>query len=108
MNDIRLKKLEEMEKAQPQEPFVKFAIAREYVNSGHDMLAKPYLDWLLNNQPAYLASYYHSGKLYERINDFREAKSIYRKGIELAKTTGDMKTAGELSEALTIIEDEQE
>jgi tetratricopeptide (TPR) repeat protein len=106
MNNLRLVKLEEMEKGQPQEPFIKFAIAQEHVNAANDVLAKTYFDWLLTNKPAYLPVYYQAGKLYERINDFARSKEIYRKGIELAKSTGEAKTAGELNEALMLIEDE--
>ncbi len=95
-----------MEKAQPQEPFIKFAIAQEYVNSANDELAKTYFDLLLSNYPAYLPTYYQAGMLYERIHDFERAKEIYRRGMALAKTTGDMKTAGELNEALMLLEDE--
>jgi Tfp pilus assembly protein PilF len=106
MNNLRLVKLEEMEKAQPHEPFIKFAIAQEHINAADDVQAKIYFDWLLVNKPVYLPVYYHAGKLYERINAFDRAQEIYRKGIELAKSTGETKTAGELNEALMLIKDE--
>ena len=102
----RLDKLMNMEKQQPADAFLKFAIALEYINLGSDAEAKEYFNWLLINEPAYVATYYQLGQLLERMNERSHAMQIYRDGIEKAKAANDPKTAGELQEALTLLEDE--
>jgi len=106
MNNLRLKKLLEIETQKPQDAFLKFAIAQEHVNDGRDGEARNYFYWLLANSPDYVPTYYHLGKLLERLNDAKSAANIYMKGVEKAQAVNDLKTAGELREALSLLEDE--
>ena len=92
-----------MEKLKPEDGFLKFAIAQEYVNAGNDEEAKGYFEYLLSQQPNYVPTYYHAGKLFERLSEFEKAIETYCTGITVAKTAGDNKTAGELNEALNLI-----
>ena len=101
----RLERLKEMEKQKPEEGFLKFAIAQEYINAGNDAEAQPYFEFLLNEQPGYVPTYYHAGKLYERLQNAEKAADTYRRGIIVAKTANDAKTAGELNEALSMLVD---
>ncbi|MDB5281036.1 MAG: tetratricopeptide repeat protein [Bacteroidota bacterium] len=101
----RLQKLMEMEKQKPGDAFLNFAIAQEFVNNGDDEQAKNRFETLLKEQPAYLATYYQAGKLYERLDDTKRAIDTYQCGIIVAKNNNDLKTAGELNEALNLIVD---
>ena len=105
MNEERLKKLKEWEVQKPEDAFLKFAIAQEYISAGNDAEAEKYLALLVVEFPDYLATYYQLGKLYERVNEIESAKNIYRKGKEVAQRTGDAKTLRELNEALQQIEE---
>ena len=102
----RLEKLKEMEIQKPEDAFVKFAIAQEYVALNNDEKALVYYELLLETAPTYVPLYYQFGKLYERADDIKAASEIYTKGIALAKAANDTKTAGELNEALILLEDE--
>ncbi len=106
MNDFRLQKLKEMEAEKPDDAFLKYAIALEYVSAGADNEAKPYFELLLQKFPDYVATYLHLGGLYERRGEIKEAMTAYKKGMEVAKQAGDTKALGELSEALQLAEDE--
>ena len=94
-----------MERQKPDDAFIKFAIAQEYAGMQMDNEAMAYFNSLLTGFPQYLPTYYQLGKLLERKEDLTQAMSIYRQGIIVAKSTNDLKTAGELSEALMLIED---
>lgn len=103
----RLEKLKEMERQKPDDAFIKFAIAQEYVHTHNDEKAVIYFELLLEAFPEYVPTYYQYGKLYERINDFAAAANVYKKGITVAKAANELKTVGELNEALMLVEDEQ-
>jgi len=101
----RLEKLKQMEAQKPDDPFLKFAIAQEYVGMNDDTEAQKYFKIVLEKHPQYVPVYYQLGKLYERNNDLNGAADIYNKGIAAAKAANDFKTAGELNEALMLLED---
>ncbi len=104
--NTRLEKLKEMEKQKPDDAFVKFAIAQEYVGMSEDVSALSYFEIVLKKFPEYVPTYYQLGKLYERNNEIKQAIEIYEKGVLAAKAANDLKTAGELNEALILLEDE--
>jgi tetratricopeptide (TPR) repeat protein len=106
MNEERLKKLMEWEAQKPDDAFLKFAIAQEYVSDENDAEAIKYYQLLLANFPDYLASYYQLGKLYERAGEIHQAVGTYEKGKEVAQAAKDIKTFNELNEALSLIKDE--
>ena len=101
----RLDTLKEMERQKPDNAFIKFAIAQEYVGMHKNEEAMVYFELLLEAFPDYLPLYYQFGKLYEHIEDLKAAAEIYSKGIIVAKAVHDLKTAGELNEALILLED---
>ncbi len=106
MNEERLKKLMEWEAQKPDDAFLKFALAQEYVSAGNDSEALKYYTVLLENFPDYLPSYYQAGQLFERADNPEKAAAIYEKGKVVAQSSGDTKTLRELNEALTLLRDE--
>ncbi len=105
-NNERLAKLKEMEQAKPTDPFLKFAIALEYLSQSQLIEAQQQFESLIKHYPSYLPTYYQAGKLYEDTGNILQATRCYQAGIELAKTTGDTKTTNELKEALSLLADE--
>jgi tetratricopeptide (TPR) repeat protein len=106
MNNLRLEKLKDMERQKPADAFIKFAIAQEYAGIGNDTDARLYLELLVDKFPDYVPAYYQLGKLYERMMEPVPAQRIYAAGIEKARAVNDLKTAGELNEALMLLNDE--
>ena len=57
------------------------------------------------NDPEYVGTYYHLGKLQEALKDVEGALATYKEGIEIAKRIGDRHALSELAEAKMEIED---
>ena len=96
MHHIRLEKLLNFLQNEPNDPFLKYAIATEYLNSNEWEKAIAYYEDLLNNHPDYVGTYYHAGKLYEQIDRKADAISTYKKGMEVARGARDMHAFSEL------------
>ena len=102
----RLEQLQQMLLQEPNDEFLKYAIAMEYFSVNDFEKALNGLKAILNANPDYLAAYYQMGKCYEELKQFENAKDIYKKGIEVAKKQNKNKTLNELNEALFLLDDE--
>lgn len=85
----------------PEDAFLNYALAIEYVGMGRDADAKTIFENLLETQPAYTATYYHLGKLYEREGRKDDAETIYRKGITITMKNREQHAMAELQNALS-------
>lgn len=92
----RIEKIQEMLREQPDDSFLKHALALEHIKRGHDQEARRLFEEILNKEPGYIGSYYHLAKLLERSNDTGAAIIVYEKGMEEAKKAGDHHALGEL------------
>ena len=101
----RLEQLQQMLLQEPNDEFLQYAIGIEYFSVGNFNKALEYFTGILSTKPEYLAAYYQTGKCYEELKQFEEAKAIYQKGIELAKSQNKLKTLNELNEALFLLEE---
>jgi tetratricopeptide (TPR) repeat protein len=101
----RLEQLQQMLEQEPNDEFLQYAIAIEYFSSQNFEKALSCLKDIIHNKPNYLAVYYQTGKCYEELKQFEEAKSIYAKGIDVAQKQNKTKTLNELKEALFLLED---
>ena len=95
----RIEKLKEYLQTSPGDSFLKHALALEYIKLGDDVKARNYFNDILSNQPDYVASYYHLGKLLERQGEQPDAIKIYERGMQEAKKAGDQHTYNELQAA---------
>ena len=95
----RIEKLLEFLKKSPKDCFLNHALALEYVKGGDDVSARKQFEFNLANDPDYVATYYHLGKLLERAGSEKEAIEIYEKGMSVAKTAKDMHSYSELQGA---------
>lgn len=80
----------------PNDPFLNYALAVEYVALNNDTKAQELFEWLVLNHPNYFATYYHLGKLYERLEKEDEAISIYETGLEITNSLNEKHAHGEL------------
>ena len=92
----------------PADSFVLFAIAKEYENAADPAKALEYYQKLQAADPAYVGLYYHLGKLFEQEQDFGNAVSTYKQGIEIARKASDFHALSELQGALLNLEDPEE
>lgn len=92
----------------PNDSFLNHALALEYVKAEQYEEAKAAFLKNTDNNPDYVPTYFHLGKLYEKIRSYSEALRCYETGIEKAQKSGDHKTVNELRMALEFLEDELE
>jgi tetratricopeptide (TPR) repeat protein len=104
----RLEKLLEFLDNEPNDPFLKYALATEYLRlNNHEMALRFYLD-LVEKHQDYVGTYYHLGKLYELLQKPDQALAIYEKGIETAKRVKDQHALSELLGVYNSLVDEME
>jgi tetratricopeptide (TPR) repeat protein len=101
----RLEQLQQMLLQEPNDEFLQYAMAMEYMSAGEIAKAIDHLDKILANNKNYLAAYYQLGKCLEAQNKISEAKIIYEKGALIAKEQNNVKTLNELKEAIFLLED---
>ena len=99
MSIDRISKLQEFLQKQPNDAFLQHALALEFVKQENDAEAEILFNNILENDPSYVGSYYHLGKLLERNGKTEEAISVYEKGMAAAKAAADNHAYNELQGA---------
>lgn len=92
-------------KTSGKDSFLQHALALEYIKVGDDESARKLFNEILLREPSYIGSYYHLGKLLERVADYDRAVRVYKRGMEEAKAAGDNHSYNELMGALEDIEE---
>lgn len=95
----RLQQLIEFLKESPNDPFLSYALATEYLKVGHTEAALAHYETLVQDHPGYVGTYYHLGKLYESLGRRADAVVIYEKGMHAARNKRDMHALSELQAA---------
>ena len=101
----RIDQLKEFLKVSPDDAFLQHALALEYIKVGNEQAAKLLFENILKKEPNYVGSYYHLGKLFERINDRAAAIDVYQNGMKEAKLAKDNHSYNELQGAMEDLED---
>jgi tetratricopeptide (TPR) repeat protein len=96
MELTRLEKLLAFFENEPNDEFLKYALATEYLRLNETDKSLMYYEDLVNKHPRYVGTYYHLGKLYEALNRKDEAISTYEKGMAIAKEVRDNHAFSEL------------
>lgn len=92
--------MEKMLEASPGDLFLHYGVAMEYLSASDVERASGKLEWIIQQDPFYLAVYYQLAKLYEQQGKREEAVAMYERGIDVASSQKDMKTLGELRSAM--------
>ncbi|CAN5314234.1 hypothetical protein BH11BAC5_BH11BAC5_46170 [soil metagenome] len=101
----RIQKLLEYLETSGKDSFLQHALALEYIKVGDDEEARKLFNEILLREPTYIGSYYHLGKLLERVADYDRAIRVYKRGMEEAKRAGDNHSYNELQGALEDLEE---
>ena len=96
MSSNRLEKLLDFFKNEPQDPFLKYALATEYLVMDEQDKALAFFEDLVQNHADYVGTYYHLGKLYETIGRNSDAEKTYEKGMQVARQARDSHALAEL------------
>lgn len=84
----------------PRDPFLRFALATEYLKRGNDGEALSLFGQLVEDRPDYVGTYYHLGKLYDRMGRPEDARQTYQRGIAECVRQSDRHSESELRAAL--------
>jgi Tfp pilus assembly protein PilF len=103
MANSRIEILKTMVEQDPAGAFGRYGLAMEYVNGGELEAAAEQFGLLLEHNPNYSAGYFHGGQTLEKLGRIEDAKALYRRGIEVTKSTGDGHTRSELEGALALL-----
>lgn len=95
----RLKQLLGFLEETPGDPFLLYAIAAEYAKMGDEGEALSRFVQLTVSHPGYVGTYYHLGKLYEKVSEPSKAIAVYEQGMEVAKNKRDRHALSELQAA---------
>lgn len=90
---------------EPHDPFVKYAIATEYLSREDFTAAENAFSLLLEEHPEYIPTYYHFGKLLFELGKASKSTEILKEGMKRATESRDRKTASEIEELISAIKD---
>jgi len=100
MENKRLEKLQQFLEANPNDCFVRYGLAQEFVKAGDYERAITEYRRIFEINPDYQAAYYHAGQAYQKLGKTEDAKAAYERGIETSLRTGDLHARNELEAAL--------
>ncbi len=95
----KIEKLRSFLTHSPEDPFLKHALALEYIKLGDETEARRLFLEILMSDPSYIGTYYHFARLLERAGEAQNAKAWYEKGMIAAKELGDIHAYNELQAA---------
>jgi tetratricopeptide (TPR) repeat protein len=84
----------------PDNSFVRYGLAMEYVKAGEFEQAMDEFAAILEREPSYSAAYFHGGQTLEKMGRIEEAREYYRRGIA---HSADPHARSELQGALDIL-----
>jgi len=99
MQPSRLEKLLEFIKNEPNDEFLQYALATEYLRLDDKETALSYYKGLVTNHPGYVGTYYHLGKLYELLERKEDAIATYQSGMNAARAAKNNHALSELQSA---------
>lgn len=104
----RIDKLRAFITQDPADYFSRHALALELLKIGDTTGAIEVMQALLAINPNHTGTYLHLGKAFESINKMEDALSIYKQGIEAARSVQAAHDANELRAALNQLEEEMD
>ncbi len=92
----RIKELEILLESSPDDPFIIYALAREYEKQSGTLQALLMYEHLVNSHPRYIATYYHYSKLLYQAGNRNQALALLHQGIEWGLKEKDLHAVGEM------------
>jgi tetratricopeptide (TPR) repeat protein len=93
----RREQIEELLKADPDDPFLKYALAKELASEGNLTAALAAFDRVIAEHPDYVAAYFQKGQTLAGEGDADAAREVLTRGIAVARRVGDAHAAGEMA-----------
>ena len=103
MAEARRKQIEAMLAEDPDDAFLRYGLAMEYVSEGNHEEALSCLQDLVRVAPNYVPAYQQAGQALQRLDREEEARTMYRAGITVARKEGNTHAADEMERFLDAI-----
>ncbi len=100
----RLEQLNLFLEENPGDPFLLFALAKEWEKSNELLNAIAIYEKLVEEHPRYIGAYYHFGNLLSEIGQKEKAIKVFDKGIVIANDLKDYHALGELNQIRNLTE----
>ncbi|MEY4041645.1 MAG: hypothetical protein EBR94_04060 [Bacteroidetes bacterium] len=104
----RIEQIRQFLQESPNDSFLRYALAQELQKQGDLNAAREAYLWLTENQPSYVATYYHLGKLLITQGEKEAALAWFNLGIEHAKAAKELHALSELQSAKLELEYEDD
>jgi len=92
----RKQQLQEMLADEPNDPFLRYGLAMEFVSEGNDDQALRCFHQLLEMAPDYVPAYLQAAQALMRLGRSQEAGALFERGIAAARKQGDFHAAQEM------------
>jgi cytochrome c-type biogenesis protein CcmH/NrfG len=92
----RKEQIEAMLADDPNDPFLRYGLAMEYVSQGDQAQAVRCFRELLAVAPDYVPAYLQAGQALLRLNQPAEAREVWSCGVAVARSKGDQHAADEM------------
>ncbi|HOA71844.1 MAG TPA: tetratricopeptide repeat protein [Phycisphaerae bacterium] len=99
----RLEQLQKMLTTDPEDPFLNFALAMEYVKVGRPDDALNQFNRVIELDRKYVPAYFQKANLLVSLGRHDEAKSVFSEALTVAEQAGDKHAAAEIREALALL-----
>lgn len=96
----RIAELEIMLEESPDDPFIIYALAREYEKKSSTMQAILMYEYLVNSHPKYIATYYHYAKVLHEAGNRTQGIALLHQGIENGISENELHAVGEMRNLL--------
>lgn len=92
----RISELEKLLEESPQDPFLLYALAREYEKAANTLQAILMYEHLVNQHPGYIATYYHYATLLYNAGNRTEGIKLLETGIKQGMEAREMHPVSEM------------
>ncbi|MEW6773246.1 MAG: tetratricopeptide repeat protein [Bacteroidota bacterium] len=96
----------EMLKKEPDDVFLNYALAMEYLAENNEHRALQQFEKVLQLDNSHIAAYYQCGMIYFNLNNKEKSLEYLRKGLDIARQKNDLKNIAEFQSAITNIEND--
>ncbi len=96
----RRKQLEDLLKENPDDVFLRYALALQDDSEGHTDQALAQLEQILQDHPDYVPAYFQGGRMLAQLGRNQPAREWLQRGIAQAKRCGDAHAADEMQQLL--------
>lgn len=96
----RLDQLKQLLEQEPEDAFTRYALALEHISRKMIPQGIELLQETVQRDPSYVPAYHMLGQQFALEGRMDEAREIYQRGIDAARTTGDMHAASEMQTEL--------